>query len=166
MKPHAITAVLTGAVLLNAVTAFAAARVGQPAPTFVGQTLDGQTFDLTKLRGHVVLVNLWATWCPPCRAEMPTLDAYALSHQGEGLMLVGLSADRHRDLGEARRAMQGLHYPAALLVDAKANGFGSPTALPVTYVIAADGMIKAILRPGDAPLTAAQLDAAAGSAKN
>jgi thiol-disulfide isomerase/thioredoxin len=166
VKHFSIAAAMTGAVLLSAVTAFASPRVGRPAPAFVGQTLDGQTFDLAGLRGHVVLVNLWATWCPPCRAEMPMLDGYALAHSGEGLVLVGLSADRHRDLGEVRKAMQGLHYRAALLADAQTNGFGSPSTLPITYVIAADGAIKAVLSPADAPLTAAQLDAAAASAKN
>ncbi len=166
MKSVALAAALTGAVLLNAVTAFAAPRVGQPAPAFVGQTVDGQTLDLSQLRGHVVVVNLWATWCPPCRAEMPMLDAYVLAHRDEGLQLVGLSADRHRDLGEVRKAMQGLHYPAALLADAKTNGFGSPRTLPVTYVIGPDGTIKAILVPTDTPLTAARLDAAVSSSRN
>ena len=166
MKRLAITAAMTGAVLLNAVAAFAAPRVGQPAPPFVGQTLDGQSFDLSKLRGHVVVVNLWATWCPPCRAEMPMLDAYARAHQGEGLLLIGLSADRHRDLAEVRKAMQDLTYPAALLADAKTNGFGSPTTLPVTYIIGGDGVIKVVLSPGDAALTTAQLNAAAAAAKN
>ncbi len=146
--------------MLNAVAAFAAPRVGEAAPSFIGQTLDGQTFDLGKLRGHVVVVNLWATWCPPCRAEMPMLDAYAQTHIGEGLVLVGLSADRHRDLSDVRKAMQGLHYLAALLADAKTNGFGSPRILPLTYVIGPDGTIKATLKPGDRPLSAAQLDAA------
>jgi thiol-disulfide isomerase/thioredoxin len=154
VKSVALAAALTGAVLLNAVTAFAAPRVGQPAPAFVGQTVDGQTLDLSQLRGHVVVVNLWATWCPPCRAEMPMLDAYVLAHRDEGLQLVGLSADRHRDLGEVRKAMQGLHYPAALLADAKTNGFGP------------DGTIKAILVPTDTPLTATRLDAAVSSSHN
>ena len=150
-------------VLLIATPASAAPRVGEPAPVFVGQTLKGEAFDLAKLRGHVVVVNLWATWCPPCRAEMPMLDAFYKAHQGEGLMMVGLSADRHRDLGEARKAMDAFSYPAAMLADAKSNGFGAPTALPITYVIDAEGTIKAILTPGDKPLTAAQLSAAVGT---
>lgn len=166
MSRFAVAAIVTGAVLLNAATAFAAPRVGQPAPAFVGPTLDGQTFDLAKLRGRLVLVNVWATWCPPCRAEMPMLDAYALAHREEGLQLVGLSADRHRDLGEVRKAVQGLHYPAVLLADAQANGFGAPLGLPITYVIGADGTIKAILVPKDKPLTPAQLDAAISSARD
>lgn len=93
------------------------------------------------------------------------LDAYNLAHRDEGLQLVGLNADRHRALGEVRKAMQGLNYPAALLADAKTNGFGSPLALPVTYVIGPDGTVKAILVPTDTPLTAAQLDAAVSSSR-
>lgn len=166
MSRLAIAAAVTGAALLIAVAAFAAPRVGQPAPAFVGQTLDGQTLDLAKLRGRVVVVNLWATWCPPCRAEMPMLDAYALAHRDEGLQLVGLSADRHRDLGEVRKVMRELHYPAALLADAQTNGFGSPRSLPLTYVIGADGVIKAVIVPKDTPLTQTQLDEAVKSAGN
>jgi thiol-disulfide isomerase/thioredoxin len=153
-----------GALLLSVAGASAAPRVGNPAPPFVGQTLDGQAFDLGALRGHVVIVNLWATWCPPCRAEMPMLDAFYKAHQGEGLALIGLSADRRRDLDEVRKAMGGLGYPAALLSGAKTNGFGSPGVLPITYVIDAGGKVAAVLNGADAPLTAAALADAVASA--
>jgi len=54
----------------------AAAELGQPAPALVVQELNGQTFDLATLRGKVVVINFWATWCPPCRQEMPALDEF------------------------------------------------------------------------------------------
>jgi cytochrome c biogenesis protein CcmG/thiol:disulfide interchange protein DsbE len=155
---------LAGALLLHAATASAGPRAGDPAPALIGQTLDGQPFDLGKLRGHVLVVNVWATWCPPCRAEMPMLDAFQKAHMAEGLVLIGLSADRHRDLAEARRVMKAFGYPAVMASDAKTNGFGSPTVLPVTYVIDAKGVVKAVLSSGDTPLTAAQLEAAVSSA--
>ena len=62
-------------------------RVGQPAPDFVLQDLAGNSGRLSNLRGQVVLVNLWATWCPPCRAEMPDLSALYLAHKDEGFII-------------------------------------------------------------------------------
>src|ERR1700684_886482 len=74
-------------------SAFAAMEVGQPAPSLVVQELDGQTFDLGAVRGKVVVVSFWATWCPPCRKEMPVLDALYRRYHGQGLEMIGLSAD-------------------------------------------------------------------------
>jgi thiol-disulfide isomerase/thioredoxin len=151
---------MAGAGLLIAAPALAAPRVGDPAPALIGQTLAGAPFDLAALRGHVVVVNLWATWCPPCRAEMPMLDAFYRAHRDEGLVLIGASADRRRDLGDVRQVMSRFAYPAVLLAEAKGNGFGQPRTLPVTYVIDAQGKVAAVLNGGDRPLTAADLAAA------
>jgi thiol-disulfide isomerase/thioredoxin len=67
---------------LTALDAQAATELGQPAPALLVQELNGQTFDLAALRGKVVVINFWATWCPPCRQEMPTLDAFYRRHHG------------------------------------------------------------------------------------
>lgn len=85
------------------------------------------------------------------------LDAFYSAHKADGLFLVGLSADRLRDLGDVRRVIKAFGYPSLIAANAKANGFGAPTTLPVTFVIGPDGAIKAILVPANAPLTAGQL---------
>ncbi len=138
----------------------AAPGVGAPSPAFVGKAMDGATLDLSALRGHIVVVNLWATWCTPCRAEMPMLEGFYRKHQADGVVLVGLSADRRRDEGEVRRVMRAFTYPAALLAEGTSNGFGSPTALPVTYVLRKDGIIGAVFSGADGPLTEPALGAA------
>jgi cytochrome c biogenesis protein CcmG/thiol:disulfide interchange protein DsbE len=117
------------------VRAFANADVGQAVPALVVQELDGQLFDLSTLRGKVVIVNFWAIWCPPCRQEMPVLDAFYRRYHGRGLEMIGLSVDRSHDRNDVRTLMQSFSYPAAMLSDAKVNGLGAPSFLPVTFIV-------------------------------
>ncbi len=130
----------------------ASTDVGQ-APSLVIPELDGKTFDLRALRGKVVIVNFWATWCPPCRQEMPALDAFYRHYRAQGLELIGLSADRPHDRTEVTRVMQSFSYPAAMLDDAKANDFGAPSALPITFVVDREGVVRARLTPDETKLT-------------
>jgi thiol-disulfide isomerase/thioredoxin len=153
-------AVLCG-VLLAGATAHAGPAAGQPAPPLVVATIDGTTFDLSAARGHVVLVNFWATWCPPCRHEMPLIDAFAVRHRAQGLVVIGLSVDRRRDRREVAEAMRPFSYLAGLADGAKANGFGPPQALPMTYLVDATGVVRSVLIPGRGELTDEMLEAAA-----
>jgi cytochrome c biogenesis protein CcmG, thiol:disulfide interchange protein DsbE len=140
--------------------ACAATAIGQPVPSVVVQELDGQTFDLGAVRGKVVIVSFWATWCPPCRAEMPVLDAFYRRYHGQGLEMIGLSADRPHDRSDVSKVMQSFSYPAAMLDDAKVNDFGTPGALPMTVVIDGQGMIRAQLTPDQTAVTEKSLSAA------
>ena len=117
--------------------------VGKPAPALVAPELDGQTFDLAAEHGKVVIVNFWATWCGPCRAEMPLLNHFYLEHRARGLALVGVSVDDPHDRKEVVEVMRQFAYPALLAATAKANGFGPPLAVPMTWVIDARGVVRA-----------------------
>jgi thiol-disulfide isomerase/thioredoxin len=133
----------------SAVTA-AVATLGAPAPALIVTQLDGQEFDLARVRGKVVVVNYWASWCSPCRAEMPALDKFYQRHRGQGLVLLGLSVDEARDRAAVADIMRKFSYPAALAADAKANGFGPALAVPMTFVIDASGVVRARLVSGTA----------------
>ncbi|MFX6149329.1 TlpA disulfide reductase family protein, partial [Acinetobacter baumannii] len=80
------------------------------APPLIVSALGGETLDLGKMRGKVVLVNYWATWCAPCRRELPVLNAFYRRYHERGLELIGISADRPEDFGKMRKISGTLAY--------------------------------------------------------
>ena len=122
--------------------AYAVPEIGAAAPALVLTTLDGQTFDLAKLRGKVVLVNYWATWCAPCRKEMPRLNAFYRRYHSRGLEIIGISIDFPRDFAKAEKAAKAVGYPTALSKAVSEDGFGTPKGVPITWVIDADGKVR------------------------
>jgi thiol-disulfide isomerase/thioredoxin len=131
--------------------------VGQPAPALIARSFDGQTIDLRDLRGKLVVLNFWASWCGPCRSEMPLLDAVARDYRDRGVEVVGLSADDPHDRREAVKAARGVGYRTGLLTEASINAFGAPQVLPLTYIISPKGTLAAVLNANRGPLSAAQL---------
>ena len=131
-----------GALGATAWVAHAAMEIGQPAPAMVTTSLAGQTFDLHALRGKVVLVNFWATWCVPCRKEMPLLDRFYGLHREAGLVLIGISVDRPRDREKVRKMISTFGYPAAMLTDIKTQGFDPPEGVPATFVVDRNGVVR------------------------
>jgi thiol-disulfide isomerase/thioredoxin len=158
-----LTSFCAAAAMVSVFTAPAQAKgpptVGAPAPEVVAAQLDGGTFDLEKLKGHVIVVNFWATWCPPCRAEMPVMDAFYRKHHGEGLVMIGLSEDKPRELPQVKNIMAAFAYPAAMTDSAKVNKFGMFQVLPQTYIIDRQGRIRATFGASGKPLTEAELNA-------
>jgi peroxiredoxin len=127
--------------------------VGQAAPALVTPTLDARTFDLASLKGKVVVVHFWATWCMPCREEMPALEAVWRQYHSKGFEVLAVSADRPRARADVAQVMQYFTFPAASLGSITKNDFGTPTSIPITYVIDKSGNIQQILTPDVSPLT-------------
>lgn len=119
------------------------ASQSRPAPDFALETLRGDTVSLAALRGKVVLVNFWATWCPPCRVEMPGFQRVYDERRDDGFVIVGLSVDaRGADHVAAFLAEQEITYPVAMARGGVGRDFGGSTMLPTSYLIDRQGRIR------------------------
>jgi peroxiredoxin len=129
-------------------------RPGRPkaAQDFTVPLLQGSKFRLADQRGKAVLINFWATWCPPCREEMPALERLWHQHRDHGFMLIAVSLDADRGLVKPFVAEHQLTFPIGL--DSKlevANLYGI-RALPATFVVDRHGQVTALAlgpRPWD-----------------
>jgi cytochrome c biogenesis protein CcmG, thiol:disulfide interchange protein DsbE len=110
-------------------------RVGSTAPPATLVTLDGQRISTADLRGHVVILTFWATWCAPCRDELPLLSDYAVRHADTGLKVLGFSLDPPEKLEDVRRVAQTLRFPVGLLANSSAPGYGRIWRLPVNFTL-------------------------------
>jgi cytochrome c biogenesis protein CcmG, thiol:disulfide interchange protein DsbE len=126
--------------LTNSLSAKAEPRLGDPAPELIIILPSGQPFDLSTMKGRVVLVNFWATWCEPCLAEMPIIEKFYRKHHAHGFDVIAFSTNSPRLRELVGTVLAGLSFPGALLNDANYNGFGF--LAPLSYVIDANGIIR------------------------
>ena len=114
----------------------------QPAPEVQFQTLAGQPFTLGQLRGHVVLLNFWATWCIPCREEIPVLNAMQHDLEASGLKIVGASLEDTADgVNSYQKEVRKFEYQVVVGGSEAQAKFGG-TPLPTTYLIDREGRIR------------------------
>jgi peroxiredoxin len=116
---------------------------GKPAPDFELADLDGKKIRLADLRGKAVLLNFWATWCPPCKIEMPWFVDIQKQYGPQGLQIVGVAMDTgnaHDDVAKFAKEM-GLNYTVLLGNDKVADQYGGVDSLPTTFYIGRDGKI-------------------------
>jgi len=119
-----------------------AIKEGEPAPGLEARLLDGNRFSLAEASGKVVIVNFWATWCEPCRAEMPALDAYYKKHKAEGLEVVAISMDQAADDNKVQEVVRAFSFRAGLGREAGFRGYGRIWRIPLTFVIDRSGILK------------------------
>ena len=117
---------------------------GSMAPDYTARTPEGETVDLAGMRGQVVLVNLWATWCVPCRAEMPALTALHERHKGRGFRIVGISVDVDLPPEEIGAFAAAEHIPYTILHDPEDRAsalFTGQQMLPASFLFDKEGLL-------------------------
>jgi thiol-disulfide isomerase/thioredoxin len=117
-------------------------KQSSPAPDFSLESLDGKTTRLSDFRGKAVLLNFWATWCGPCKIEMPWFVDFQKQYGSQGLQIVGVAMDdaSKEDIGKFAKDM-GVNYPILIGKEAVGDQYGGVPALPETFLIARDGKI-------------------------
>lgn len=136
-------------------------EVGVEAPTYAARTLQGDSVSLALLRGKPVLLNVWATWCLPCKEEIPYLQALHEKHSAQGLQIIGVSIDHSGEeakISEFARDFR-MTYPIWRDPDERVNSRFLAIGVPSTYLIDRNGVLRwkhlGTLRPSSAGFQAA-----------
>ncbi len=116
-------------------------QVGKPAPPLVLHTLDGKSLATQDLKGKVILIHFWATWCAPCLEELPRLSRFYDQHAHQGFEVLGFSLDGPDALPKVKRMASQLSFPVGLLGSSYAGDFGRIWSLPVSFVIERSGRL-------------------------
>src|SRR3984885_13823064 len=115
---------------------------GVAAPDFSLLTLDGQKVKLSDYRGKAILLNFWATWCPPCKVEMPWFADLQKQYGQDGLIILGVAMDDSKPDSIAQFASEmRVNYPILLGTDKVSDDYGDIDSLPTTFYIGRDGTI-------------------------
>jgi thiol-disulfide isomerase/thioredoxin len=141
--------ILAGLILLASFTSVSAqttlkpSLIGRRAPEILRPDFNKQTISLAKLRGRVVLLNFWASWCGPCLKEMPRFDELAQQYGENKFAVIGISIDD--DQASAQKALERMHihYPVAMGDVKLGNAYGGVLGVPISYLIDANGVIRA-----------------------
>lgn len=117
--------------------------LNKPAPAFTRVSLGNQRVDLAGLRGQVVLLNFWATWCAPCQIEMPKFEQWQDKYKKDGLAIVGVSMDDDSEPVKGLVRKLRVNYPVVMGDEKLGLAYGGVLGLPVTYLIDRKGVIRA-----------------------
>ena len=118
------------------------ATVGHAAPEFTGTDLEGHAISLRDLRGHPVLLNFWASWCGPCRAEQPGLNDVAAAYQAKGLRVLGVTVRDNLNSAKIYRDEFHVTYPSVFDQAARLGYAYQVDAPPSTVLIDAQGIVR------------------------
>lgn len=118
-------------------------QIGNTAPDFSLKALDGSTVTLSDLRGKPVMVNFWATWCPPCKEEMPTMEAAYKKAKDQGIVFLGVDIKEDPALVEKFVKENGYSWTFLLDQDGAAGRHYQITGIPETFFIDRTGLVQA-----------------------
>ena len=144
--PRALRAALCAAVGLVASAVAPAVAPSSAAPDFTLRTMNGPNLRLQEQRGQVVMVNFWATWCGPCRQEMPQLNRLYEKYRASGFVLLGVNVDDDARNAAAVAAKLGVKFPVLLDTDKKVSHLYDLATMPSTVLIDRDGKVRYVHR--------------------
>ena len=136
--------IMACAVLMAASAAPAAVKVGERAPDFELTLIDGSKVRGSDLRGQVVVLNFWATWCGPCKIELPLLDTYYRLRKGNGLRVFAVATEDSLPVYELKPLFAAMAIPSARRIK---GPFAAMGALPTNYIIDRAGVVR-YAKPG------------------
>jgi cytochrome c biogenesis protein CcmG/thiol:disulfide interchange protein DsbE len=148
-------ALTVGACTNPSLDAPAGGGVGRQAPGLKLESLDGRQVSLADYAGQVVLLNFWATWCPPCKEEIPAIERAYEGHRDEGFMVLGINEGEASQVVQAFAGELGITYP--VLIDRRGDVAAQyrRRGLPLTVIVDRDGVIQV---RHEGYMTAGQLD--------
>jgi cytochrome c biogenesis protein CcmG, thiol:disulfide interchange protein DsbE len=134
-----------------------APQTGFLAPAIRLQTYEGEVISLAELRGRPVLINMWASWCPPCRAEMPAMQRVYEEYESQGFTILAVNTTYQDDLNRAMEFADelGLTFPILLDLDGQVSRQYQIRAMPTSFFVDGEGIIRDVVLGG--PLSEALL---------
>ena len=117
---------------------------GKLAPNFLLETLDGKEMRLSDLRGQPVVINFWATWCQPCRKEVPELVAAYNSYRERGLVILGVNLQEGKGIVRPFAEDFGMNFPILIDRDGEVGDEYRVLGLPTTYFVDRDGVVRSV----------------------
>jgi thiol-disulfide isomerase/thioredoxin len=121
---------------------FAGIELGQVAPNIEGTLIDGKSFSLNKNQGKVVLVNFWASWCEPCREEMPVIEAFLIKNKAKGFEVLAITVDKPSDMEQAKQIMRNYSFQFAEKSQINYSGYGRIWRIPSSFIIDKQGILR------------------------
>ena len=137
-----ISRILLFVITLYSSVAIAALELGQAAPDIEGTLLNGKPFSLSANKGKVVLVNFWASWCEPCREEMPAIESYLQKNKSKGLVVLAISMDKPANIEAANKIMENYSFLSADKKQMDTSKYGKIWRIPSTFIIDKQGLLR------------------------
>jgi len=130
-----------------------APQEGFMAPDFTLETFDGRTVSLSDFKGQVVMLNIWASWCPPCKAEMPSMESAYQKYQDQGFVVLAVNATHQDSATDAAAFINQSGFTFPVLLDSKgvASNLYQLRSLPTSFFIDKEGVIREIIFGGPIP---------------
>jgi len=122
------------------------AKIGKTAPDFTLKSMSGQNFNLTEQRGNIILINFWASWCGPCRKEMPVLQELQDKYQDLGVQVWGINVEQENQAGRDFLANLDLSFSIFFDETNKLSEAYNVEAMPTTVIVDRDGIVRYVYR--------------------